>query len=477
MKVELIDVSSCKKKLAFEIENEIVTEERNGLEREFARKAKIPGFRPGKAPRSVIKARFAKEIEEELKEKIISENFRKAVNERSIVPLHNPILEEYTQKEGEPLKFMVLFEIQPDIKLENYKGMTVTDRKISLEEEEVDRIINSLRESFAKYEVADKESASEGDYVIVRLEGTITGGKEEAKRETKKEKMKGEMKEENLPIVVGSEDNLPEFNRNLVGMRKGEEREFDVEYPENYYAKNLAAKKVHYRMTLKEIKVKVLPELNDDFARNAYATYYAHDHRIEGEHLEKVGREKEGEEKEGKEKVEEGREPKEKRVERLEEFRALIRERMLRRKSDEREITLKNEMLNTLIDANDFEIPEVMVEDQLNIRMEGIVREMFARGINPAKADVNWKEIREKHMEPAKRDVKGKLILSTIAAQEKIEVQEAEIDERIRIDAAAHGTTFEEMRNRLSTEDLQHIQEQILREKALDFLFSNANIT
>jgi len=437
MKFEIVDVSSCKKKLEFEIENEAVVNERNAIEREFGRKAKIPGFRPGKAPLSVIKARFQKDIEEDLKERIITENFRKAMEEKKIVPLHNPILEEFTLNEGEPVKFRVSFEVKPEIKIENYKGMTVKDRKIVVEDEEVNKVLESLREGFSRLETTGSDTAAEGNYVTVKLEGAFLDGKKET------------IKEENLLIAVGSEENLPEFNTNLPGMKKGEMREFDVAYPENYYSKELASRRIHYMMTLNEVKTKVLPELDDAFAKSVYQTYYA---------------------KEKKEIEEKG-------VETLLELRLFIHDRIEQRKKLEKDFILKNELLTALVEKNEFEIPDAMVEDQINLRMEGFVREMIAKGINPAKSEVNWQEIREKQIEPAKKDVKAKLILSSIAELERIEVSKTQIDEFMKMEARSHGTTIDEVRKRFTDDDIQRIGAQIVRDRVLDFLLSNANIT
>ena len=142
----------------------------------------------------------------------------------------------------------------------------------------------------------------------------------------------------------------------------------------------------------------------------------------------------------------------------------------------EKEFALKNEILNKLIEANDFEIPEAMLEHQINYRVERIVREMIASGVNPAKADVNWKEIKEKQKEPATKEVKGMLILSSIGRQENIEASDEEVNERIQREAKANGTTFQDMKDRLSTEGELELKNQIVREKSLDFLLSNANI-
>ncbi len=437
MKYELKDVSTCKKTVDIEVENEIVVQERDRIEKEFARKAKIPGFRPSKAPRSVIKTRFQKEIEEELKERIVTDHFRKVMEERSLNPLRNPVLDEYVAKEGEPHTFRISFEVAPEIAVEDYKGMTIQDKKVTVEDMEVDKVIESMRESFARLENTSSETPAEGNYVIVELNGTFLDGKKET------------MKEENLPIVVGSEENLPEFNTQLSGMKRGEMKEFDVEYPQDYFSKNLAGRKIHYTMKLKEIKVKILPEVDDGFAKNVYQTYYA--------------KEKKDVEQKG--------------VETLLELRLFVRDRIEKRKKLEKDAVLKNELLKMLIEKNEFEIPDAMLEDQINLRMEGIVREMFSRGVNPAKSDVNWTEVREKQIEPAKKEVKAKLILNAIAEKEKIEVKDAEINEAIKMEALSHGVAYDEMRKRFAGEDIQALRVQMRRDRALDFLFANANIT
>ncbi len=452
MKVELKDISSCKKQLEFEIETDVVEKEREVIEKGISKKAKIPGFRPGKVPRNVIQSRFAEEIEAELREKIVSKFFKQAVDERSIVPLHNPKLEDYSQKEGEPLTFKVGFEVEPEVAVKDYKGVRIKDKKVEVEEKEIEDVINALRESFGRYEASDAKMAQDGDFVTVELLGKYLDGKGE------------EIKNDNLSIIVGAKDNLPAFNQQLFTMKKEEVKEFDVEYPADYFSKDLAGRKVHYKMTLKEIKVKHLPELDDEFAANAYATYYADKAKAGMKGEEKVAAEKKQGEKEEKE------------IKTMLDLKKVIKEQLLQKKSLEKEFALKNEILNKLIEANEFEIPEAMLEHQINYRVERIVREMIASGVNPAKADVNWKEIKEKQKEPAAKEVKGMLILSAIGKQEKIEASEEEVNERIKREARANGTTFQDMKDRLSTEGLLELKNQIVREKSLDFLLSNANI-
>lgn len=425
MKVQVQDVSAVKKRLEIEVPHEELDREMDRLVRDYSREARIPGFRRGHVPAEMIKRRFAKELEEDLKERIVSRSTSEALEQQGLKPLHDPVLEDVTFRPGEPLRFKALFEVRPAITLGPYKGLRVERPRVSVTDDDVSKALESLRRSAGRFVPVEARPAGDGDYVEVDASGKFPGGTADK-----------DLRREGLMICIGSEENLPEFNEALRGASPGEERTFEVSYPPEYSAKNLAGRRVEYVMKVREIKRRELPDLNDSFAQE-------------------VG------EKAGLEALRE----------RLRVDLTAARERASLREGREN-------ALRQLIESHSFEVPEILVEEQLRRQAEDLARVMAAQGADGDAIGKEWREMRDKQLELARRRVQGTLLLEDIARSEGIRASDEEVRERIARDAREIGVTPEALQQKLKADDaVQTLKDQLVREKTLDFILNEATIS
>jgi len=424
MKVQVRDVSPVKKTLEIEIPTDEVDREFDRLVRGYARSVKVPGFRKGHVPPDLVRRRYAKELEEEAKERLIGHYHAKAVEEQGLRPLNDPVVEEIHFHAGEPMRFRTVFEVSPPIRLGRTRGLELARPSVEITEADVDRTLEAIRGSVGRFvPVEPVRPAEAGDHLVVDVSGKTLD--EEAK----------EFRQEAVMIAVGAEETLPEFNAALIGSSPGEEKVFEVAYSPDGQG-SLAGRRVEYRLAVHEIKRRELPPLDDALAKE-------------------VG------------------EP---------GGLAVLRERVSKdlKEGHERKARrdAREEALRQLIESHEtFELPEVLVEQQLRRQMEDAVRVMVGRGIDPSKIEMDWKGLREKEAEMAARRVRGMLILDEIARVEGLEATPAETDARIDREARELGVRSDELRRRLETEhSVQALMDQILREKALDFIVDQATI-
>ncbi|MEJ2109538.1 MAG: trigger factor, partial [Acidobacteriota bacterium] len=255
MTAEILEVSSCKKDLAVELPADDLEREMNTLAREYARNAKVPGFRPGKVPLSIIRQRFGNDIRQEATHKIIERSWKQAIEEHDLKPLVQPVVKDLENKPDQPLKFKLSFEVLPELEIKDYKEVPVNQASPDVNDEKVQQALENMREQHAQFIPVDEGEAIDGHILTVDVDGVFEG-------ETKP------THEENITLVLGNPQTNEEFTKNLLGSKQGETRTFDVEYPEDYHRKEFAGKKVQYTVLVKEIKEKQLPELNDDLAKD-----------------------------------------------------------------------------------------------------------------------------------------------------------------------------------------------------------------
>jgi trigger factor len=421
MKIELTDHSPVKKSLAVELDAEVVAKETAAVMKVYAAKVQIPGFRKGKAPTSVIKTRFAKEVREEVRERLVSRHFREAVQEKGLSPIGNPVLEEISDDEGGPMTFKAGFEILPEIEVKGHKGIEVRRPSAKVEKADIDKTMEELRESQAKLVAEEGREAVTGDVLIADIEGKPEEGES--------------FQRENMMIEVGSTENMPGFNENVLGAKAGSELEFSVDFPKEHPVESQAGKAVAYKIKVHEVKRRELPELDDEFAKDL------------GE------------------------------FENLEALRSRIEEDLAARKEREAEMAVRQSLLDKLLLENPIVLPESLVEDEIRQRLEEMVRRMMMQGMDPEQMQLDWQELRKQQEEPARKSVHARLVLDALAKDEKIEVGEEEMEQRLRRDAEAMGEKFEKFRAQLEKRaGLEVLKNQMIREKSLDLLTSVANI-
>src|SRR5262245_48984258 len=256
MKAELIDLSECKKNLDIEIPQDVVDHEITHIAQEFARRARVPGFRPGKAPIGVVKTRFRDEIVSEMMQHLMPKYFGDAIDERKLDIVQAPRFESVDYNSGKPLRFKAVFEVYPKIEIANYEGIPVQEVSSQVEDSEVDAQLKKLQEEMAELAPVEEDRAvREGDFAEISYTGIVEGSEEEP------------ISGEKAVAEIGGRTTVKEFTENLVGVVPGEEKNFKVSYRPDYPEKRLAGKIVEYRVKIEGIKTKEIPELNDEFAQ------------------------------------------------------------------------------------------------------------------------------------------------------------------------------------------------------------------
>ncbi len=417
MKIDLTDLSPVKKRMAIEVAPEDVQRETDDVLRGYASKAQIPGFRRGKAPISVIRSHFARELEGDVRDRVVTASFRKAAQQKGLTPLGEPTLEDLSHEQGRPLTFKTTFEVLPSIAVKSYERIEVSQPVHAVSAEDVEQELEGIRRSRTQFVAEEGRPASNGDMIYVDVLGQPAGGER--------------FERERLPIEIGSASNIKEFNENLAGAAIGQLLEFAVDYPQDYGAKNLAGTRVDYRMTVREIKRPVVPALDDEFAKDL------------GE------------------------------FENLEALRAKIREDLTTRNRHQAELAARQAVLNKVLIENPVVLPDVLVEHEIRRRLEDLVRGLIMRGVEPEKARIDWEDLRRRQEEPARKAVHARLILDAIARAQGLRVEQAELERRFREAGWRLGPSASSEEKRAAREALCL---QLLREKSLDYLTTVANI-
>lgn len=411
--------ASCKQTLEITVPADEVEQETQRILQEIGARAVLPGFRPGKVPASILRARFAAEIREELIRALVPKYFQKEAENRNLNVVGSPNIRDVQLAAGQPMTFWAEFEVAPEIELKEYEGITVPYREPKVTEEEVEQRLEQIREQKAEFVNLEPRPAADGDYVVLSLEplaGQVDLGKQEE-----------------LVVRIGDPDTLPEFSENLRGASPGEEREFEVRYPQDYGNERLAGRTVRFRAAVKGLRRKELPELNDAFAADLG------DYRS----------------------LEELKEELRKSIRLEQEFRA--------------QQEAKNRLIDALVDLHDFPVPEALLERQIENQARGYLQAMAARGAAPRKLRLDWEAFKERYREQAVRDVKASLLLDRIAEREAIEVTNEELERELQRMARLERQPVAALRQRLQQERaLGRVVSRIRMEKTLNFLFERA---
>ena len=422
MKVDYNEETTVRKSLAFEIEADVVDREIAERAQHYARRVKMPGFRPGKIPAEVIRQRFRQQVLEDVAEKLVNKVVHEELEGRGLRPLATPRVTELKIDEGQPLTFKAVFETLPLVELPEYKGLKATARKAEVLEEDVDREVGRLRDEAARFDPIEGRPAALGDYAVLDVSRRAPGEKPQ--------------RDENVIVEVGAEENHDDFNAALVGMSAGETREVPLVFPADHPSANLAGQTRQYTVTMKGLKTRVLPALDDEFAKDL------------GD------------------------------WDSLAALRDTVRDRLravAERKADR---DLKNALLEALVEKAAFEVPEALVERHMNARTESAARGLAYQGVDPTKVGMDWKKYREEQREEAAKAAKADILLDEIARREGVEASEAEVDAEIGRYAESLKKSKESVRARMEKEgDIQALRARIREEKTLDLLRANARLS
>jgi trigger factor len=426
---EAAATATCKREIEMEIPADVAKKATDKVARDFAKMARIPGFRPGKAPIPLIRARFADDIQGEVLQSLVPEYLTKALDEKKLTPITRPEVEKVEFKDGEPLKFKAVFEVLPEFELGNYKNLEVKIDAVDAGEAQVDKAIEEMRDRAATFVPVEGRAAKDGDFLLIKLKGTPKG-----------ENAGEPIEADNIMCHIGAEETLESFTENLRGTNPGDVREFESKYPDDYPDPKLAGKTFDFKIDVQGIKEKKLPELNDEFAKEVAG--------------EAAG------------------------VTTLDDMKKKVRENLEAAKEDQQKSQARERILETLVKSHDFPVPEALVQHQMDVRLERTVRQLTAQGIDPRQVNVDWASMRMRQHDRAVDDVKAELLIDRIGTAEKIEVSDEELDKEIAHLAEHHGgESAQALRARLTKQGaLDNMKSQIRNNKTIDWLYSNARI-
>jgi trigger factor len=411
---------TCKRETEITVPVDEVLKETDHVIEHVRQRAKIPGFRPGKAPASIIKSRFRQEIRNDVLEHILPKAFRKKAEEEKWEVVGNPNVTEVHFNENEPLRFKAEFEVAPKFELGEYRELEAPCAEPQVAEEDVDKRLEELRNRKAEFVNEDPRPLAEGDYALISLE-SIEG-------------LDGEpIRNEAMSIRVGDAETLPEFTEHLRGVSPDEEREFYVQYPEDYGSERLSGKRIKFRVWVKNVRRRELPDVNDEFARDL------------GDYQS------------------------------LEELRDAIRTSIRAEREYVATQDAKHKLVDKLVDAHPFPVPDAFIDRQIEMQLERQMRELASQGVDPGKIKLDWEKVREARKDAATRDVRASLLLERIADAESVYATNEEVDRELNSIAKREREPVAALRMKFEKDGtLARIAARIRTEKVLNFLFENA---
>jgi trigger factor len=412
-------VEGCKHSLEITVPVAEVEQETERVVAEIQRKVKLPGFRPGKAPVSLVKQRFAGDIRQDVLEKLVPRFFRAAAEKEHLEVVGQPNVSDVHFDAGQPVTFKAEFEVAPKFELGEYKGITITYNEPEVTDAEVDARIEQIREQKAEYVNEDPRPLADGDFAAVSLE-SVSGVAEK-------------VSQDELMLKIGDEATMKEFSENLRGASPEESREFDVTYPEDYDRKQLAGRTVRFKATVKAVRRKELPEVNDEFAKDLgdYQTVF--------------------------------------------ELREAVRQNLKHDREHKAQDEAKQQLVDKLVDAHDFSVPEAYIDRQVEMNVENQLRTLASQGIDPRGIKLDWKKVRETQKDKAGRDVRASLLLDKVGERESIGATQDEIDREVQKIARQQREAVAVTRAKLQKDGaIGRIAGHIRTEKILAYLFEHA---
>jgi trigger factor len=425
MRVSVEEINTIKKKMNVEVPEDQVIKEVDSFYRELSRKAKIKGFRPGKVPRNILERHFKDYVKAEVIQKLIQESYPQALSETNLHPISNPLIDPGEMEGGKPFQYAATIEIKPEIKLEGYIGLKIEGKKEGVKDEEVEERLRNLQNLHAQLKtVSDPRPIQAGDFVILDYEASMEN------------KPLDEGKATDFTVEVGSGRFISDFEEKLVGLKPGEEKEIEVSFPENYGYKKWAGKTLSFHVKIKEIKEKILPTLDDEFAKDL------------GDYSS------------------------------LEDLRLKLREEIEKEKKLIFERQLKDQMVEQLLQANSFEIPESLVEEQTRTLVSDTKMRLATQGVDFKNLGLSEEKLQGDYRETAQKQVRTFLILEKIGDQEGIMVTDGEAEDRLREISERIHQKFDVVKRYYEKNGLiPEVKAEIMSEKILNFLLEKADVS
>ena len=428
MTITLEDVAPCKKRLKIEVPANRVQEAYDRVASDFQRGARIPGFRPGHAPRTIVLKRYGKDIESETQRTLVPEAYREAVEEKKLRVVSSPEIEDLKYQPGMSLSFSTMVEVVPDFAMPPYKGLVLKKQDTEVSDADVDHALENLANQRATFDDAPDRPLAMEDFAVITYSGTLDGTPiVELVPETKQLGHNAK-----FWLWMRADGFLPKFAEQLVGLEKGGKRTIEIAFPENFQQTAVAGKTAQYEVELHEIKVKKAPPVDDAFAQELAQMDLA-------------------------------------------PLKERVKENLQAEKSAQADRAARTEIMQKLIAAVDFDLPPTAVEEETHAAVYDIVAENQARGIAANVLEEKKDEIFANASKNAKELVKFKFVANRIAEQENIEVTREQLARQIGLLAQREGIPIEKMADKIQKNNaMGGLTQQILRQAVLDFILKEA---
>jgi len=415
-------LEGCKHSLEISVPVETVEGETERVVSSFQQRAKLPGFRPGKAPAGLVRKHFEGDIRQQVLENLVPKFLDQELQKQELHIVGTPDISDVHFHRGEPLRFKAEFEVFPEIELKDYQNLEVAYQDPQVSDEDVAKRLEEIRDQKADYSNVDPRPIQDGDHAVISIE-SLSGAEQP-------------VKQDEMMLHVGADDTLPAFTENLRGMSPADEKDFDVTYPEDYGQRKLAGRTIRFHVVVKGIRKKELPEVNDEFAKDLG------DFRT------------------------------------VDELRDALRKSMLAQRQQDAQRAAKDKLVEKLVDAHDFPVPEAFIDRQVRNRVEQTLHSLAQEGIDANKIQLDWQKLKSSQRDKALREVKASLLLSKIAERESINATRDEVDKEVEVIARRQREPFAAVRLRFEKDGtLGRIASHIQTEKTLSFLFEHAQKT
>jgi trigger factor len=418
MPEDIKKISECKKEIHIEIPAEEVIKEWENVVAQFVSRARIKGFRQGKAPKDMIKRMYYQDIRETLINNLVPPALNRKLTEEKIIPVGQPVISDLHFQESEPIRFEVTVETWPEIHLPEYKSIKVSKKKVSVGKKDIEDSLEELRVKSAQYIPAEGRGVREGDYVVVEIKGKNT-------------RTKRSLPTEKVVVLAGHQDNEEMLNKNLLGLQQGEKAHFVIPYKNDHQNKKLAGQEIAYDLTVESIKEKKLPEINDDFAKDL------------GDY------------------------------ENLEKLKTQLKEQILASKKDAQRREMAEEIIGKIADQMSLELPESVIQHESNALLNRQLTTWPQQNLAEEALDSLRKDVRKR----AVKNIQNHLILTKIAEKEKLQISEEEIKEEMKAIAQKHKVPLARVIESINQEgQKEEMKDNLLIRKTVDFLLKSAII-
>lgn len=422
MKIDIEDIGSTRKKIRVSLSAEQVAEKRNSVFRDVMGGVSVKGFRKGKVPRHVVESMYGKEVDQETGSNLVSETLSEALAQRSLLPVTRPDITEMGEvKTGEEFAYSAEFEVIPDFELSDYSSIPVKKTVRQVTEEDIDAEVDKLRERSAQSRLVEEDRpAKEGDYVFVDYSGIFEDGE-----------TIDDLSRQNVRFLLGEEQAAPEFEENLLGKKAGEEAQFSVSYPEDFLISEAAGKTVSFTAKINEIHDRILPEADDDFAKDFE-------------------------------------------VESLSELREAIKEQLERLHEDEQLSSMRDQIVDDLLSKNQFDVPRSLLEKEEESLRARFLSDMQRGGV--AEPEIG-EDVAPKFTEKAVESVRTSIILGRIAQKENVRVTRKQLNEHIDRLAASYNLPPDQVHKAYEQPGtMEHLESQIRTRGVLDLLLERSQV-